>query len=379
MPNGPTPRRLLRTSSGHKVTAIAEPPFVLIADDDATHLAELRSALRLSGAHVAACRSVKVALDALTFHLPNVVVVAPEMEHGKGWDVVHAARAQGQLSTVVLDRDGGGSARRTAFTAGADDVIALPCDARELATRVVTLAGRARHSGGTNPVYRHRGLILDVAAHTVRVHGRPIALTAQQFAILRALFEANGATLARDRLLARIESLDDEPPSERAIDLHVTRLRRRLGDDAREPRYVEAVYGVGYRLATDAGSATDFAADAEHVLSALPDPLMVIDTELRIRFANDAASRFLALPRAEIVGQRCADILGCRDCHGEPLAGPRCLSRVVLGGETTLRDVPADITIGGERVPVDLTYARVQGDGLLTLEIRPRREAPRPA
>ncbi len=361
------------------MSAITEPPFVLVADDDATHLAELRGALRLAGAHVAACRSVQVALDALAFHVPNVVVVAPEMDGGKGWDVVHAARAQGQIATVVLDRDPSGSARRTAFTAGADDVVALPCDVRELATRVVTLAGRSRHSGGTSPVYRHRGLILDVAAHTVRVHGRPIALTAQQFAILRALFEANGATLARDRLLARIESLDDEPPSERAIDLHVTRLRRRLGDDAREPRFVEAVYGVGYRLATDAAGAASFAGDAEHVLAALPDPLMVIDTELRIRFANDAAARFLALPQAEMVGKRCADILACRDCHGEPLGGPRCLSRAVLSGETTLRDVPADISVGGERIPVDLTYARVHGDGLLTLEIRPRREVSKTA
>ncbi len=361
------------------MSAMAEPPFVLVADDDAAYLAELRTALRVAGAHVAACRSVKTALEAMAFHLPNVVVVDPEMEGGKGWDVVHAARAQGQFSTVVLDRDPSGAARRTAFTAGADDVIALPCDLRELATRVVTLAGRARRSDASSPVYRHRGLLLDVAAHTVRVHGRPIVLTAQQFAILRALFEANGATLARDRLLARIESLDDEPPSERAIDLHVTRLRRRLGDDAHEPRYVEAVYGVGYRLATDAAATTDFAGDAEHVLSALPDPLMVIDGDLRIRFANDAASRFLALPQADLIGKRCADILQCRDCHGESLDGSRCLSRAVLNGETTLRDVPADIAVGDERVRVDLTYARVPSEGLLTLEIRPRREAVRPA
>jgi two-component system, OmpR family, alkaline phosphatase synthesis response regulator PhoP len=368
--------------AGHSpetMSTIAEPPFVLVADGDPLHLAALRTALRVAGAHVAACRTVPVALDALTFHMPNVVVVDPEMEGGKGWDIVHAARAQGQLCTVVLDRDRSGATRQTAFTAGADDVIDLPCDARELATRVVTLAGRARHSGGTSPVYRHRGLILDVAAHTVRVHGQPVTLTAQQFAILRALFEANGATLARDRLLTRIESLDDEPPSERAIDLHVTRLRRRLGDDAREPRYVEAVYGVGYRLATNAALATDFAGDAERVLSALPDPLMVIDTDLRVRFVNDAASRFLMRPSAEIVGKRCADVLQCRDCHGAPLDGARCLSRAVVNGETTLRDIPADIAVGDERIRVDMTYARVQGDGLLTLEIRPRREVPTPA
>ena len=212
-----------------------EPPFILVADDDASRLSGVRAALRLAGAHVAACRSVQIALEALVFHLPNVVVVAPEMEGGKGWDLIYAARAQGQLPTVVLDRDPSGATRQTAFTAGADDVVTVPGDEREFAVRVLGLARRSRHGNVGSPLLRHRGLVMDVAAHTVRVDGRPIDLTAQQFAILRALFEANGATLARDRLLARIESLDEEPPSDRAIDLHVTRLRRRLGDDARTP------------------------------------------------------------------------------------------------------------------------------------------------
>ena len=356
------------------MSTLQEPPFVLVADDDAAYLARVRGALRLAGAHVAACRTVKVAIEALEFHMPNVVVVAPEMEAGKGWDLVYAARTQGQLPTVALDRDDSGVTRRTAFTAGVDDVLTLPTDDSELATRIVALAGRSRRTENGTPVFRHRGLVMDVAAHTVRVHGRAIVLTAQQFAILRSLFEANGATLSRDRLLARIESLDEEPPSDRAIDLHVTRLRRRLGDDARRPRWVEAVYGVGYRLATGDGATSDFAGDAEHVLSALPDPLLVIDGERRVRFANDAATRFLALAQSEIVGQRCGDILHCKDCNGLLLEGSRCFARAVASGDAALRDVPADIAVGDDRVPVRFTYARVHSDGLMTLEIRPRNE-----
>jgi DNA-binding response OmpR family regulator len=361
------------------VSGTREPAFVLVADDDAEYVAQLRTALRLAGAEVAACRSVKVALEALTFHMPTVAVIAPEMEAGRGWDIVYAARRQRQLPTVVLDRDATGTTRRTAFAAGADDVVALPSDTSELAVRVLSLAGRNRRTDDTAPVYRHRGLVMDVAAHTVRVHGRSIDLTAQQFAILRALFEANGGTLARERLLARIESLDEEPPSDRAIDLHVTRLRRRLGDSARTPRFVEAVYGVGYRLATETSTAADFAGDAKDVLAALPDPLLVIDTDRTVRFANDAAARFLDLPQTELVGRRCADVLKCRDCNGEVLDGARCLSRAVLNGDSTLRDVPADITVGSDRVRVELTYARVHSDGLLTIEIRPQHKVSEPA
>ena len=355
-----------------------EPPFVLIADDDATYLPRLRGALRLAGAQVAACRTVGVALEALEFHLPNVVVVAPAMEDGKGWDLVYAARSRGRIPSVVLDRGRDGTARRTALTAGVDDVVALPCDDTDLALRVVTLAGRGRSSDTATPIYRHRGLVLDVAAHTVRAHGRQIALTAQQFAILRALLEANGATLSRERLLSRIESLDDEPPSDRAIDLHVTRLRRRLGDDAREPRWIEAVYGVGYRLARSDVAPMEFGGEAERVLAALPDPLLVVDGDRRVRFANDAAARFLELPQAELVGRRCAEILQCRDCDGELLDGSRCFARAVANGESALRDVPADIAVGDDRVPISFTYANVHSDGLMTIAIRPRDEG-RPA
>lgn len=360
------------------ITSPQEPPFVLIADDDTAKVAALRGALRVAGAEVAACKTTKIALEALRFHLPNVVVVSPEMEGGEGWSVVYAAKKQSATPTLVLDRARDESTRRTAFAAGADDVVATRTDDTELATRVIALARRNRRTDEGTPVYRHRGLVMDVAAHTVRIDARVVTLTAQQFAILRALLEANGATLSRERLLARIESLDDEPPSDRAIDLHVTRLRRRLGDDARHPRWVEAVYGVGYRLVTAEATQSEFAGDAAHVLAALPDPLLVIDAERRVRFANDAASRFLALPQAEIVGHSCGELLQCKDCNGVALSGTRCFARAVENADTALRAVPAVIAIGDEHVKVEFTYARVQGDGLMTIEIRPQREATPP-
>jgi DNA-binding response OmpR family regulator len=350
---------------------LAEPPFVVVASDDLVALASQRDALRVAGAQVAACKQVRVALDAITFHVPTVVVADVGMEDGRGWDVVHAARAAGRLSTIVLDRLGDAGTRRAAFSAGADDVIRVPCDVDELTTRVLTLASRAGR-GAAATVHRLHGLTVDVSAHAVRLHGRPLVLTAQQFAILAALFEANGVALPRERLLARIEALDDEPPSERAIDLHVTRLRRRLGDDAKQPRYIEAVYGVGYRLATDAPGPAQLGDSAEDVLRALPDALLVIDTRRVIRFANDAAVRLLARPRTELLGRTCGELLQCTDCAGTSLEGPRCFVRALLPGVTALRDMPARIRAGEERVPVSLTYGQVHADGLVTLQLRSR-------
>jgi len=161
-----------------------------------------------------------------------------------------------------------------------------------------------------------------------RSRGKPIAFTAQQFAILRALLEAGGATLGREQLVSRTGALDDEPPSDRAIDLHVTRLRRRLGDDPRAPRYIEAVYGVGYRLAHGTGGVQQqLGADASVLLDALPDAVLVLDRALTIRFANRTAELLLGLPRASLAGQRCGAILACTSCGGLPLDGPRCIGR----------------------------------------------------
>ncbi len=351
---------------------VPEPPFVLLANDDLRALAALRDSLRIGGAHVAACRTVSVAVEAVAFHVPTVVVADVGMEGGKGWDVVYAARDAGQLPTIVLDRLGDVGARRTAFAAGADDVVRVPYDVDDLTIKVLALAGRARQVATSGPVYRLRGLVVDVAAHSVLLHGHPVTVTAQQFAILRALFEARGVALERSRLLSRIEALDDEPPSERAIDLHVARLRRRLGDSATDPRFIESVYGVGYRLATDVSAPAELGDRAEDVLAALPDPLLVIDAQLRVRFANDAATWLLERPRAELVGRRCADVLRCADRMGSPLEGPRCFARAVQAGAAALRGVPAEVHAGGERIPVTLTYGRVGAEGLMTLEIRPR-------
>lgn len=350
---------------------LAEPPFVVIANDDLGALAALRDALRVAGAQVASCKHVSIALDAITFHVPTVVIVDVGMEDGKGWDVVHSARAAGRLATIVLDRVGDVGTRRAAFAAGADEVVAVPCELDELTTRVLTLASRANR-GASATVYRLHGLTIDVSAHAVRLHGRPVVLTAQQFAILAALFEANGVALPRSRLLARIEGLDDEPPSERAVDLHVARLRRRLGDHAKVPRYVESVYGVGYRLATDAPIEAELGDRAEDVLAALPDALLVIDAQRTVRFANEAATRLLTRPRSELLGRTCAELLECTDCAESSLDGPRCFVRSVLPGTPPLRDMPAWIRAGDDRVPVLLTYGSVRADGLVTLQIRLR-------
>lgn len=347
---------------------------VVLAEDDAEILGSLRDALRAEGITAVGCRSVRAALEALEFHRPAVAVIDVAMEDGRGWELLHAAGRGSGMSRLVLDRRGEPLVRRAAFAAGADDVMAPPLDGDELAERVRSLLRRERPDGRSGPVYRHRDLVLDVAAHEARVAGRAVALTPQQFAVLRALCEAGGATLHRSQLVARIAAIDDEPPSDRAVDLHVSRLRRRLGDTAGRARYVEAVYGIGYRLAPVEHGSGPPEGHAEAVLEALAEAVIVLDDHLRIRSANRAAEALLDRTREDLVGRSCADVLRCQTCEGAPLGGPSCLGRAVLAGEGGIRHVRAVVRRGDAAIPVVFSHHSVRVDGgrpLIAIELRP--------
>ena len=354
-------------------------PLILVADADARASEALASALRGEGLQVVICRHAATAVDAVAFHRPSVIVVDVGMDEGHGWDVVTAARAHGNLPTIVIDRENDVATRRTAYAAGADDVVVASLDPIEFATRVHALARRARPETRTGQVLRHRDLVMDVAAHEVRIAGRQVALTAQQFALLRVILEAGGATLEREQLIARTDSLDAEPPSDRAIDLHITRLRHRLGDDPRAPRYIEAVYGVGYRLAHDDQPRPDGLGDhAVAVLDALPDAVLVVDRSLMLRFANLAAEHLFGVPRASLGGRHCGDLLECRSCGGTRLDGPRCIGRAVLGGLDQVHDAPAIVRGPDGPLAVSLSYGQVEvgkGETFVTITVRRREDA----
>lgn len=375
MADGPSGRPPL-SDTGRKQVRPLDSPLVLLVEGDPRVAEALATALRVEGLQTVGCRHAADGVEAVAFHRPSVVVVDVGTDDGRGWDVVAEARERGRVPTIVLDGEGDASVRPAAYTAGADDVIAAPFDPAEVAARVQALVRRGRPEERVAQILRHADLVMDVSAHEVRVGGRPVVLTAQQFAILRVLLEARGGTLERDQLIARTESLDVEPPSDRAIDLHVTRLRRRLGDDARHPRYVESVYGVGYRLApTNGADADGLAMQASTVLDALPDAVLLVDDGLRVRFANAAAARLFGVTRSAFSGQRCAAMLQCRSCNGAVLDGPRCFGRAVLGGHAALRDTPAVLRGPDGALPVSLSYGSLdatEGDRMLTITIRPR-------
>lgn len=224
------------------------------------------------------------------------------------------------------------------------------------------------------PRYRRGDLVVDARTRDVRVRGRRIALTRPQTEILLALFEADGATLPREELLARVGPPDGDA-SGRTVDLHVSRLRRRLGDEAGAPRYIEAVYGMGYRLAPERNDPSD-GRFADAILDALPEAVLILDERLLIRDANRAAEILLGRTRADLAGLACGLATSCQDCEGVSLAGAACLGRAALRGDPLAAEIRGLIQGADGPVPVMFAHARVlPGTGVRLVAVSLRRAA----
>jgi DNA-binding response OmpR family regulator len=164
-----------------------------------------------------------------------------------GIEVCRQLRAFSDAYVLMLTARGEEIDRVVGLSVGADDYLGKPFSPRELVARVKALLRRPRTTVATSAP--PTGLMLDEARHEVRVDGTLVELTATEFGILAALVRDPGVVLGRPALLDRIwgpEFIGDD----HLVDVHVANLRRKLGDDPDNPRFVETVRGVGYRLVT---------------------------------------------------------------------------------------------------------------------------------
>jgi DNA-binding response OmpR family regulator len=133
---------------------------------------------------------------------------------------------------------------------GADDYVTKPFSPRELTARVRAVLRRMEKAAVEADVLRAADIVLDRLGHTVTVAGRLVDLTPSEFEILATLMAAPGRTFSRLELLDRLQDAAYEG-YERTIDVHVRNLRLKIEPDASNPRYVETVYGTGYRFAPE--------------------------------------------------------------------------------------------------------------------------------
>jgi DNA-binding response OmpR family regulator len=244
------------------VTAAHDGRPILVVDDDAKIVRLVRTYLEREGFTVVTAADGPAALDAVERHHPALVVLDLMLPELDGRAVIRAVRRDekaGSIPIIVLSARGTTLDRIAGLEDGADDYLPKPFSPGELVLRVKAILRRGATSGtapsaaaGAQPPadrLAHGDLVLDRARHEVTVAGRHVPLTPVEFRLLAVLLEADGRVLTRDRLLDAVYGDEESEVLDRTIDVHVGRLRDKLGDDADRPRYVATVRGVGYRAA----------------------------------------------------------------------------------------------------------------------------------
>lgn len=180
----------------------------------------------------------------------DVVLLDIMLPGRDGIDVCRELRSKSDVPVIMLTACGTEADRVLGLESGADDYIAKPYSTRELLARVRAVVRRARGLAGPGQkTLRHGPLLLDPGNLRVEIDGAPVPVTSFEFALLHALAERAGRVVSRDQLLDLLHR-SAEDAFDRSIDVHVSRLRRKLGDDPRQPRLLLTVRGAGYMLAT---------------------------------------------------------------------------------------------------------------------------------
>jgi DNA-binding response OmpR family regulator len=228
---------------------------IMVVDDDRKIVALVRAYLEREGYPVIAAYNGREALTQFRDHDPRLVVLDLMLPELDGLEVCRIVRQESDVPILMLSARSAVADRIRGLERGADDYLPKPFSPAELVVRVKAILRRSvtatsdpsRPPPGT--ILRHGDLTVDVDRHEVRRDGEQVPLTSVEFRLLVALLGADGRVLSRDQLLDAVYGSGDGDVLDRTIDVHIGRLREKLGDVADKPRYVATVRGAGYRAA----------------------------------------------------------------------------------------------------------------------------------
>ncbi|MDI6099958.1 response regulator transcription factor [Actinoplanes sp. NEAU-A12] len=225
---------------------------ILVADDDPKHAQLIRLYLEREGHQVLTVGDGRAALEHTRARRPHLVVLDWMMPEVDGLDVCRILRADpdeslANVGILLVTARAAENDMLLGLDIGADDYLSKPVSPRELTARIRALLRRTRGNEASD-VLRVGEIEVDAPRFEVRVNGSPVRLTAKEFGILELLAREPGRVFTRGQILDKTFGFENEV-SERTIDAHVVNLRRKIEVNPAEPRYVQTVYGRGYRMA----------------------------------------------------------------------------------------------------------------------------------
>lgn len=221
-------------------------PRILVVEDDADVRRLVAEGLATQGHDVESAATALEGLELTIRGAPDLVLLDLGLPDLDGGELVRMVRAVSTVPIVVVTAREDDSSVVGLLDAGADDYVVKPFSLAQLDARVRAVLRRV-DAGLPGAVLEVGGLVIECDARVATLDGVPLELSPKEFDLLRVLAERAGAVVTKRELLAEVWR---EPygGSERTVDVHLSWLRRKLGESGQEPRYLRTVHGVGVRL-----------------------------------------------------------------------------------------------------------------------------------
>lgn len=225
------------------------PRLILVVDDSPKIVEVLDAYLRAEGYEVVTAADGPSALEAVKTRRPDLALLDIMLPGIDGLELTKRFQRDYDLPIILVTARIEEIDRLIGLEVGADDYIGKPFSPREVVARVKAVLRRIDRVASDEPthVLRVGALMIDPASRSVELDGRPVALTRTEFDLLATLAAHPGRVYTRMQLMEAAQGVAYEG-YERTIDAHVKNLRRKLDEDPKEPRYIQTVFGVGYKL-----------------------------------------------------------------------------------------------------------------------------------
>jgi DNA-binding response OmpR family regulator len=223
---------------------------VLIVDDEPGIIRLISMYLDREGFQTASARTGAEALEIVSKSSPALVILDIMLPDIDGWEVCREIRRSSDVPIIMLTAREGDEDKIVGLEIGADDYVTKPFVPRELVARVKAILRRARAAPAPEAaegILDFGELYIDTAKREVRLSDELITLRAKEYDLLVELARRPGVVFTREKLLQDVWGYDFYGDSG-TIDVHVRRLRSKLNDDSTNPRFIETVWGVGYKL-----------------------------------------------------------------------------------------------------------------------------------
>lgn len=220
---------------------------ILVVDDEAKIVRLARDYLERDGYRVISAGDGLSALAMARREKPDLIVLDLMLPGMDGWEVCRALRREFETPIIMLTARAEESDQIVGLELGADDYVTKPFSPRALVARVRAVLRRTQGNVQTPSRIEQGSLKIDLAGHRAELEGRALHLTPNEFRLLAALAGHPGQTLTREQLLDELHGAAYNR-FDRSVDSHIKNLRRKLESDSSQLRFIETVYGIGYRF-----------------------------------------------------------------------------------------------------------------------------------